>query len=116
MKPAQKVVLGVVLASASLPFGVRLYRRLRCLLRGHHEPQRQPLGGFRCVDCQLAGETLDDLGFKGGSYVGPLRRTFDRGPYGGITRSMGYEAESRHEEPTRIEPYLRGEKFAGRRA
>lgn len=116
MRPAQKVALGVVLASAALPLWVRLYRRLRCLVRGYHEPQRQPLGGFRCVDCHLAGETFDDLGFKGGSYVGPLRRTFDRGPHGGFTRSEGYETETRHEELRRVEPFVRGRKFDRRQA
>jgi hypothetical protein len=122
MRPAQKVALGVALAAGSAtliarPAGVAwLFRRIRCALRGHHNPVKHPLGGFRCTECGAAGETLDDMGFEGGSYVGPLRRTFDRGPYGGLTRSEGYEAEAQREERTRVEPFIRGDKFGGRRA
>jgi hypothetical protein len=120
MKPAQKVALGVALAAGTALISrpgrvVGAFRRVRCFLRGHHNPARHPLGGFRCVECAATGETLADMGFKGGDYVSPLRTTFDRGPDGGVTRSEGYESETRHEEPPRIEPFLRGAKYAGRR-
>lgn len=119
MKPAQKVALGVVLAAGSASLIarprliVRLYRRVSCALRGHHDPLvKHPLGGFRCGDCHLAGDTLEDMGFKGGSHVPALRKTFDRGPTGGMTRSTGYDAEAREserrEDPPRPEPFVRG--------
>lgn len=115
-KPAQKVTLGkvavgVVIASAGLPLAVRLYRRFRCALRGRHEPKKHPLAGFRCRDCGLAGDNLADLGFKDGSHVDVLRKTFDRGPYGGFTRSEGYDAETRASEvheAAPVEPFMRG--------
>lgn len=67
--------------------GPRFWGFLRCLWRRRHEPVRQPLGGFRCAVCGIAGADLSEMGFKGGAYVAPLRKVFGREPDQGITRS-----------------------------
>ena len=65
--------------------------RLGCWFRyGIHDPERQLVGGFRCRRCGKAAEDLHDMGFEGGGYVPALRRTFDRAPEGGLTRTTEY--------------------------
>lgn len=59
--------------------------RWRCL--GHHIPVRYFLGGFKCArpGCRKVGADLEDMGFQSG-WVAPLRKTYERGRKGGITR------------------------------
>ena len=53
--------------------------RLICLWRGRHRSyKRQPIGGFRCTDCNLAGDSLDDMGYYGHGYVSVDRPVFTR--------------------------------------
>jgi hypothetical protein len=52
--------------------------RLRCLFRGSHRPRRHPLGGFRCLECGVAGADLAEMGFAGSAWVAPVRLKFDR--------------------------------------
>ena len=52
---------------------------LHCLLRGHHDPVRQPVvGGFRCADCGHAGADLVEMGFENLGYAPALRRSLAR--------------------------------------
>ena len=51
---------------------------LRCFFRNRHEPVRHPLGGFRCTVCGTAGTDLEQMGFKEGGYVSPVRRLYVR--------------------------------------
>jgi hypothetical protein len=37
-----------------------MFARLRCIIRQHHEPRRQPIGGFRCRDCGAAFADLEE--------------------------------------------------------
>lgn len=60
--------------------------RLRCILRQHHQPRRQPMGGFRCAECGAAGADLEEMGFAESAWVAPMRRSFDR-PHREITLS-----------------------------
>lgn len=61
---------------------------LRCVLRWRHNPQRHPMGYFRCIDCGTTGDNLEDMGFDPGSgYVAPARRTFSRTPNQSFTRT-----------------------------
>lgn len=69
--------------------------RLRCLVRGHHNPERHPLGGFRCLDCGEAGADYDEMGFHGTGYVNPLRKIFSRDNGGTLTRTRHYEPSRR---------------------
>lgn len=71
-----------------------IFSRLRCSLAGRHDPQRQPIGGFRCKVCGKAGEDLHDLGFTDGGYVSPLRRLFKRDRFGGtVERTTSWRDE-----------------------
>jgi len=51
---------------------------LNCLFRGHHAPERQLVGGFRCVDCGRAGADLGEMGFENLGYAPVLRRALAR--------------------------------------
>ena len=51
---------------------------LGCLLRGHHTPERQFVGGFRCADCGRAGADLEEMGFENLGYSPTLRRALAR--------------------------------------
>lgn len=42
---------------------------LHCVIRRHHVPRRQVLGGFRCVECGAAGADLEEMGFPGSGWV-----------------------------------------------
>lgn len=67
---------------------------LQCALRSWHDPQRQPIGGFKCRTCGKAGADLHDLGFIHGGYVHPLRRLFKRDRFGGsVERTAHWEKE-----------------------
>jgi hypothetical protein len=69
---------------------------LRCVLRGRgHNPERFPLGGFKCRDCGQAGADLDEMGFVQGGYVLPVRRIFSREDGGTFTRTASWEKERR---------------------
>jgi len=37
-----------------------MFARLRCIIRQHHQPRRQPIGGFRCSDCGAAFADLEE--------------------------------------------------------
>jgi hypothetical protein len=63
---------------------------LRCVVRQHHRPSRHPLGGFRCVECGAVGADLEEMGFRGSGWVGPMRRTYSR-EHGEITRSASWD-------------------------
>jgi hypothetical protein len=63
---------------------------IRCLMRNRHDPQRHPLGGFRCSECGLVGADLDDMGFAGSGYVSPMRHVFSRNRRE-ITRTAAWE-------------------------
>ncbi len=59
------------------------WKYLDCIwIRGWHLAERKDFGsgqgGFICIDCGHAGESLDDMGFKGGGFVPPLRRVYNR--------------------------------------
>lgn len=45
----------------------------RCWARGRHDAARHPLGGFRCIDCGVAGADLLEMGFDDG-YVQRIQR------------------------------------------
>ena len=45
--------------------------RLRCMMRGHHAPVRQLVGGFRCSCCGEAGRDLAQMGYPELGYVKP---------------------------------------------
>lgn len=63
---------------------------LRCFLRGRgHNAVRHPLGGFRCADCGVTGESLEEMGFKRDGYVGPYRRIYNR-EHGTFERSTDW--------------------------
>lgn len=66
---------------------------LRCWFRERHNPVRHPLGGFKCADCGTAGDDLDAMGFTGGGYVAPIRKTYSREWEGGVTRSSDWPKE-----------------------
>jgi hypothetical protein len=51
---------------------------LHCLFRGYHSPERQLVGGFRCVDCGRAGADLEEMGFENLGYAPVLRRALAR--------------------------------------
>ena len=51
---------------------------IRCLWRDRHQPKRYFLGGFKCADCGALGADLDDMGFRGDSYVSVDRRAYLR--------------------------------------
>jgi hypothetical protein len=51
---------------------------IRCVLRDRHQPKRYFLGGFKCADCGALGADLDDMGFRGDSYVNVDRRAYLR--------------------------------------
>jgi len=42
---------------------ITMLARLRCIIRHYHQPRRQPIGGFRCVDCGAAGADLEEMGW-----------------------------------------------------
>ena len=67
---------------------------LRCYVRGCHEPQRHPLGGFTCATCKVAGASLDEMGFEACGYVSPVRKTYSRED-GGVTRTSQWERGER---------------------
>jgi hypothetical protein len=67
---------------------------LRCRVRGHHRAGRYPLGGFRCRDCGVVGEDLQEMGFEGSSYVSPMRRLYSR-ENGTMTRTSSWDT-ARH--------------------
>lgn len=84
MRPVVLVAAAVVLC---LPALLRRLRRLaglsllawvRCKMRSRHKPVRHPLGGFRCVDCGVAGADLEDLGFDDGWVSTPRDRDLAR--------------------------------------
>ncbi len=83
-----------MLRAGSAPKVLKLMNWLRCLLRGHHDPKRHVLGGFRCAGCLAVGESLDEMGFKNGGYVPPTRRIYER-KHGSITRTDAYEPHDR---------------------
>jgi len=62
----------------------------RCFVRQHHRPSRHPLGGFKCLDCGVAGSDLDEMGFEGDGYVSPIRRLFSR-EFQEYTRTASWE-------------------------
>jgi hypothetical protein len=64
-------------------------RSIRCYFRGHHNPVRHPLGGFKCADCGEAGADLSKMGFTDGGYVSGVRRVFQRTD-GGTTRTTAF--------------------------
>lgn len=66
--------------------------RLTCWWNDRHSnPQRHPLGGYRCADCGTAGASLDDMDPLGAGYDVPkLRRVFDRDRYE-ITQTSAWE-------------------------
>lgn len=64
--------------------------RLRCWLRGRHEPDKQLIGGYRCRDCGAAGAGLKEMGTLDDDRVGPVATTFDRRD-GGVTKSERWE-------------------------
>ena len=51
---------------------------LNCLFRGYHTPERQFVGGFRCVECGRAGADLEEMGFENFGYAPSLRRAMVR--------------------------------------
>jgi hypothetical protein len=67
-----------------------MLRWIVCAARGRHEPRRVPIGGFRCRECGAVGADLNDMGFDGEGYVGPLRRIFSR-ENGTITRTASWD-------------------------
>lgn len=46
-----------------------MLRRLRCLIRGFHLPERNPVGGFRCADCGKPMEHMGDGGTLSFGYI-----------------------------------------------
>jgi len=64
-----------------------LFARMRCIFRGMHSPVRQPVGGFRCVDCGEAGSDLGQMGYRDVAYVRPDRYSAGR-DRGGAIRSV----------------------------
>lgn len=64
--------------------------RIRCFLRGYHNPTRHPLGGFRCLECAETGADLEAMGYEGDGYVSPMRTIFSR-ERSGLTRTMYWE-------------------------
>ena len=64
-----------------------LLAALACFARGRHEPKRQALSGFRCLDCEKPGESLDEMGFTGGGYVPVLRKLYSRDNGGTLVRT-----------------------------
>jgi hypothetical protein len=89
--------VGIVTVAVALfvPENVSAVGLARCVVHGHHEPRRHPLGGFRCETCGLSGRDLDDFGFVDGGWVSPVRRVFTRHGAGGhaeSTRTSGYES------------------------
>lgn len=55
---------------------VMFLRWLRCKFRRKgHRPARHPLGGYRCLDCFLAG-TLEDMGLDDDEAVKSDRRIY----------------------------------------
>jgi hypothetical protein len=44
-----------------------------CAWRRRHDPRRQPLGGFRCMDCWRAFANLEEAGYRDGGHVDPRR-------------------------------------------
>jgi hypothetical protein len=87
----------LIAAGAVLTLGLLLLSpRVRCILHGHCNPVRHPLGGFKCVDCGAAGADLEAMGFTGGAYVLPIRRLFSRGQgRSESTRTSAWEPGSR---------------------
>lgn len=67
---------------------------LRCLLRGHHDPKRYPLGGFVCRGCNFAGADLEDMGYLGAGWVAPLRKVFSR-EHHEVSRTRDWEPTRR---------------------
>jgi len=65
---------------------------LRCILRGHHDPVRNLIGGFRCRACGTTGADLEAMGFEGSDSVGLLRHVFTRKD-GGIERTSAWPEE-----------------------
>lgn len=82
-RDVEDAALGVIVLAGSAALLPRLWRRIRCELRGWHQPVRHPLSGWRCFQCGKASADFDGLGFLGGSFVGPLRHTFSRDGAGG---------------------------------
>jgi hypothetical protein len=66
---------------------------LRCLVRGHHSAGRHVLGGFRCRECGAVGGDLDEMGFRDGGYVAPMRRVYSR-KHGTVTRTDSWDTGS----------------------
>jgi hypothetical protein len=70
--------------------------RLRCALKGLHDPlERHPLGGWRCGSCKTACGDLHDAGYVGGSHVPPMRRLFTRDNGGTLERFSIFDNEKR---------------------
>ena len=68
-----------------------------CFLIGC-DPARvyEPVPGWRCKRCHLAGASWDDFGSHVGlGHVAPTRKTFERKWGGTVTRSSDYE-ETKH--------------------
>lgn len=50
----------------------------RCVFGGGHDPKRYFLGGFKCQRCGTFGADLEEMGFKDGGWVNPLRTDAER--------------------------------------
>jgi hypothetical protein len=72
------LVAGVALGAGLAVLARQL--RLRCLLRGRHNPARLRMGliglsGFACLDCPKKGATYSEMGFeKDGDHVSRVAR------------------------------------------
>lgn len=53
--------VGVVGTAVATGFVYRQRHKIRCLWRGWHDPQRQPMGGFKCRDCETVAVTFEEL-------------------------------------------------------
>ena len=89
--------LAVFVLVATFFFALRAWWRtpypiaaIGCWIRGRHAPVRHPLGGFTCGECGHAGAHLGAMGFPDGGYIPSVRRVFERGDAGGLTRTTAW--------------------------
>lgn len=66
----RRILAAFALGAAAGAFGRKAvyHLRLRCAVRGRHNPERLRMGliglpGFRCLDCPKTGAKYSDMGF-----------------------------------------------------
>jgi hypothetical protein len=84
---------------------VLFFPGVKCVLRGHHRPERKEwAAGYRCRDCSATGPDLESMGED--VDLAPTRRTYER-QHGTLTRSSWDEPLAAMERPGRDRRFYR---------